>query len=349
MKRIGVIFGSKSTEHEISLMSAASLLRAMDKEKFQPVTIGITKTGEWRLYNGDFDKIEDGSWEKESTPFRVDDLKKVCDFAFPVLHGLNGEDGTIQGLFEMLDIAYAGCGVTGAAATMDKGVARDIFKCAGVPICKHIAFISAEYKDEPEKIMDEIEKELGLPCFVKPSNMGSSVGITKAHDRAELQKALDEAIRYDRRIVVEESIDAREIEIGVIGNDYPLTAAIGEILPSDEFYSYHAKYFDGGVTKLKIPADITEEQRNKIREYAVKAYKACDCAGFSRVDFFVEKNTGEIYLNEINTIPGFTAFSMFSLLWDEAGVPYAELIERIIDYGYERYNAKNQRYANWLR
>ena len=349
MKRIGVIFGGKSTEHDVSQMSAASVLRAMNKEKFTPVTIGITKNGEWRLYEGkDYDKIENGEWEKESKPFEIGDLKKVCDFAFPVLHGLNGEDGTIQGLFEMLDIPYAGCGVVGASVTMDKGAARDIFRCAGIPMCKHIAFISADYLDDKAGMMDRIERELGYPCFVKPSNMGSSFGISKAHDRAELEAGLDEAIRFDRRIVVEEGVDAREIEIGVIGNDYPLTAAVGEIMPSDEFYTYHSKYFDSGATKLVIPAEITPEQRAEVERLAKIAYKACDCAGFSRVDFFLDRKTGRILLNEINTIPGFTAFSMFSLLWAEKGVPYPELIERIVDYGYERYNAKIERFSNWF-
>ncbi len=347
MKRIGIIFGSRSTEHEISLMSAASVLRAIDKTKFEPVTIGITKDGEWRLYEGDYDSIEQNKWVEKSKPLAVSDLKKVCDFAFPVLHGLNGEDGTIQGLFEMLDIPYAGCGVAGSSATMDKCIARDIFKCAGVPICKHISFISAEYHDNPEKITGDIAEKLGFPCFVKPANMGSSVGISKVHSLEELDEALEEAARYDRRIVVEEGLNAREIEIGVIGNDHPEVSAIGEILPSEEFYSYHAKYFDGGETKLCIPADITPQQKEQIEAYAKRAYIASDCSGLSRVDFLVDKETGDIYLNEINTIPGFTAFSMFSLLWAEAGVPYPELIERIIDYGYERYNDKNHRYASW--
>ena len=348
MKKIGIIFGGKSTEHEVSQMSAASVLRAIDKKKFTPVTIGITKTGEWKLFEGDYDKIENGEWEKEAKPFRPSDLKNVCEFAFPVLHGLNGEDGTIQGLFEMLDIPYAGCGVAGSASTMDKGIARDIFRCAGLPMCKHVAFISADFNDDPDGIMNRIERELGYPCFVKPSNMGSSVGISKAHDRAELKKGLEEAIRIDRRIVVEEAVDAREVEIAVIGNDYPETAAIGEILPSDEFYTYHSKYFDNGETKLVIPADITDEQRAEIQRIAKIAYKACDCSGLSRVDFFIDRKTGKVLLNEINTIPGFTAFSMFSLLWAEAGVPYPELIERIVNYGYERYNAKAERFANWF-
>ncbi len=347
MKRIGIIFGSRSTEYEISLMSAASVLRAIDKTKFQPVTIGITRDGEWRLYEGDYDSIENNTWVEKSKPLPVSDLPKVCDFAFPVLHGLNGEDGTIQGLFEMLDIPYAGCGVAGSSATMDKSIARDIFKCAGIPICKHVSFISAQFHDEPEKTMDRIEKELGFPCFVKPANMGSSVGISKVHERGELAAALEEAALYDRRIVVEEGLEAREIEIGVIGNDYPEVSAIGEILPSDEFYSYHAKYFDGGETKLCIPANITEEQKKQVQEYAKKAYIAADCSGLARVDFLLDKRDGKIYLNEINTIPGFTAFSMFSLLWAEAGVPYPELIERIVDYGTKRYSDKNNRYANW--
>ena len=236
----------------------------------------------------------------------------------------------------MLDIPYAGCGVVGASVTMDKGAARDIFRCAGIPMCKHIAFISADYLDDKAGMMDRIERELGYPCFVKPSNMGSSFGISKAHDRAELEAGLDEAIRFDRRIVVEEGVDAREIEIGVIGHDYPLTAAVGEIMPSDEFYTYHSKYFDNGATKLVIPAEITPEQRAEVERLAKIAYKACDCAGFSRVDFFLDRRTGRILLNEINTIPGFTNISMYPKLWMAAGLSYSKILDNLIELGLKR-------------
>lgn len=347
MIKLGVIFGGKSGEHEVSLMSAASVLRAIDRTKFQPVTIGITKKGEWKLFEGSEDDIENGSWEKTAVPFPIDKLKETVDFALPIMHGPNGEDGTIQGLFEMVNIPYGGCGVLGSAAAMDKAIAKDVFAQAGLPICRHILIIGEYYLRHTEEEIARLEAAMSYPVFVKPANMGSSVGISKAKDRESFREAMTEALKYDRRIVVEEGLDIREVETGVIGIDDPIVSVVGEILPSEEFYSYHAKYFDGGATNLVIPADITEEQSENIRDIAKRAYLALDCSGFARVDFFIEKKTGKIYINEINTIPGFTAFSMFSLLFAEAGVPYAELIERIVDFGYERYNAKNNRYADW--
>lgn len=351
MKKIGVIFGGKSGEHEISLMSATSVINALDKNKFELYFFGITKEGKWKHFEGAVSDIENGQWEKTAKDFNMGSLKDLVDFALPILHGPYGEDGTIQGMFEMLDIPYAGCGVLASSVAMDKAIAKDIFAKAGLPICKHALiyaedFLNAHGEVDLKTIEEEakrIESKVPYPMFVKPANMGSSVGITKAKDRESLYKALLEAAKYDRRIVVEEGINCRELETGIIGNHRPKAATVGEILPSAEFYDYKAKYFDGGQSKICVPADIAPEIREQIREIAVKAYMALDCAGFARVDFFLEKGTNKVYINEINTIPGFTKFSMFAKLWGEAGVSYAQLIERIVEFGYERHHAKNSR------
>ena len=352
MIRLGIIFGGRSGEHEISLMSATSVIKAIDKEKFIPVLIGITKEGNWLLYDGPVDKIENGSWQQIAEAALAADpqkyaltilgsggksLKDWIDFALPILHGPYGEDGTIQGLFEMADIPYGGCGVLGSAAAMDKALAKEVFAKESLPICRHLNLYKEDFLENTERVIDRVEKFLPYPIFVKPANMGSSVGITKAKNTEELKAAIKEAIKYDRRLVLEEGLDCREIETGVLGNYAPTAGAVGEILPSDEFYSYKAKYFDGGQSKMCIPADIPTEIAEELKAIAVEAYKLLDCAGFARVDFFLEKGTNKIYINEINTIPGFTKFSMFPLLWAEVGVPYPELIERIIKLGFERY------------
>jgi len=356
MTTIGVLFGGRSGEHEISLMSAASVIKAIDKTKYKIVMIGITKQGKWLKYDGPFCRIEDGGWQKiaetalEKDPknygFTVlgtgkDSLKEQIDFALPILHGPYGEDGTVQGLFEMLNIPYGGCGVAASSICMDKGLAKAIFAKEGLPQVCYRVVCSEDLKEEKNNIIQKLSDELGFPVFVKPANMGSSVGVGKVKDRKELEQALFNAAKYDRRILVEEYIDCREIETGVLGNLNPEVAAVGEIIPSAEFYDYRAKYFDGGKSKLCIPADITKEQTETIQEIAEKAYRATDCCGFARVDFFINKKTGKIYLNEINTIPGFTKYSMFPLLWEAVGVPYSTLIERIITLGYERHYVKN--------
>lgn len=351
MIKIGVIFGGRSGEHEVSLMSASSVINALDKSKFEPLFFGITKEGKWKHFEGSTLEIENGQWQKSAKDFNPGRLKEIVDFALPILHGPYGEDGTIQGMLEMIDIPYAGCGVLASAVAMDKAIAKDIFAKAGLPICKHaLTYVEDFMRDDgnvDESLMKaemkKIEIKVPYPMFVKPANMGSSVGITKAKDEDGLYKALIEAAKYDRRIVIEEGIDCRELETGVIGNHNPMVAEVGEILPSAEFYNYNAKYFDGGQSKICVPAKIPQEIREQIRAIGVKAYIALDCAGFSRIDFFLEKNTNKIYINEINTIPGFTKFSMFSKLWEEAGISYSQLIERIVDFGYERYYAKNNR------
>lgn len=338
-------------------MSASSVIRAVDREKYQVVLIGITRRGQWLLYDGPVEHIEDGSWQARAEQALAADpgkyglsiigngensLKQRIDFALPILHGPFGEDGAIQGLFEMLDIPYGGCGVTGSALAMDKILAKTVFAQGGLPQGPYVSVFAEELTRSPGQLIAEIEAALPYPMFVKPANLGSSVGITKAKDREGLRAALSEAARYDRRILVEKSICCRELEIAILGNYDAEVSGVGEIIPSAEFYDYHAKYFDGGKSKLCIPADIPKETERQVKEIAFKAYRLLDLSGFARADFFVEKETGNVYLNEINTIPGFTKFSMFPLLWKQAGLSYPELIERIIKLGYERYHAQNR-------
>lgn len=379
--RVGVIFGGKSMEHEISLMSATSVINAIDKEKFEVVPIGINKEGQWVKYNGPVELIESGKWEdyarienakkdmssmelkasdnslksgKELKPeakavlgYKGRSLLDEIDVAFPVLHGPFGEDGTIQGLFEMINIPYAGCGVLASSLAMDKALSKEIFARAGLPICKHILVFKEEIADDLEAVISRIQSELKFPLFIKPSNMGSSVGISKVDKNEDLNKtlqdlrhALTEAGKHDRRILIEEGISAREFEVGIIGNYKAEASVVGEIIPSKEFYDYEAKYFDGGKSKMSIPADIPEKVSKEIRELALKAYKAIDGSGFARIDFFLDKNNGKVYINEINTIPGFTKFSMFPSLWQNTGVVYKEAIERIIGLAIERQAGK---------
>lgn len=341
-KRIGVIFGGRSGEHEVSLLSAASVIRHLNKEKFEPVYLGITREGKWKHFEGSVEDIENGNWEAAAKDFNIGHLSDVIDFALPIMHGPYCEDGKIQGLFEMLDIPYGGCGVLASAAAMDKATAKDIFIQHSIPVTEHVFATKEDIEQHPQTIMDAVEEEFGYPCFVKPVNLGSSVGISKAVDRESLLTALNVAAGYDKRIIIEKGVDCRELEVGVIGNAYPEASAIGEILSESDFYDYSSKYTDG-MARLAIPADIPEETAEYMKKVALKAYKAIDGEGFARVDFFIDRHNGEIYLNEINTIPGFTKYSMFPMLWEEAGVKYADQLERIIELGYERYNNKNKR------
>lgn len=343
MRRIGIVFGGRSGEHEVSLMSAASVISAVDRKKFEVVTIGITREGKWKLYNGPVSLIPSGEWEKTAEDLEISCLKEIADFMFPVLHGPYGEDGAIQGLFEMLDIPYAGCGVLASALCMDKVSAKKIFEEAGLPTSRYQLVYAEDLGAGMDEIVEKLEDEIPYAMFVKPSNMGSSVGISKAHDRDELKEALLLAAKYDRRIIVEEAVNCREVETGVIGNHTAEVAAVGEITAKKEFYDYKAKYSDDEGTVISVPAQLPKRIYDKIRFLAKEAYRAADCSGFARVDFFVEKNSGEVYINEINTIPGFTRYSMFPMMWEAAGISFTELIERIVDFGYERYSDKNNR------
>ena len=359
MIKLGVFFGGRSGEHEVSLMSASSVLRAIDQTKFQIVMIGITKEGKWLLYDGPVDCIEDGSWEAMAEQAAADHpdqyqilmygdsplaLKNRIDFALPILHGPFGEDGTIQGLFEIMDIPYGGCGVLSSAVAMDKIVARDTFAMAGLAQPRYIRTNREEIQADPQALMDNVEEICGYPCFIKPANMGSSVGLSKAKDRGQLEAALELALCYDRRIIIEEGIDCREIETAALGNYGAEFGAIGEIISAnEEFYDYESKYQAGNKTRLCIPAELTPEQEKEVLDMAQIAYKAIDGTGLARIDFLMDKHTGKLYINEINTMPGFTKYSMFPLLWQETGMTYAELIERIVELGYERYHAKNRK------
>ncbi|MCI8404609.1 MAG: D-alanine--D-alanine ligase [Clostridia bacterium] len=344
MKELCVVFGGQSPEHEISRKSVTSILHHLDKNKYHISLIGITKKGAWYLYSGDYANIEDGEWEKDTSNlhkavispdgedkaiivFNGDKISKIYpEVIFPVLHGEYGEDGTIQGLFELSGIPYVGMGVMASANAMDKTSSKVVFADAGIP---QADWVVANSSDDYEQKMDEIENKLGYPCFVKPARTGSSVGVGKAHDRKELKLALENAAKFDRKILVEEHIDGHEVECAVLGNENPKAATVGEIMPTVEFYDFDAKYNDNS-TKLKIPADLPQKTIDTIRKYAVTAFKALDGSGLSRVDFFVKHSDGSVILNEINTLPGFTSISMYPKLWDAVGIEYSELLDNLI-------------------
>ncbi len=388
--RVGVLFGGRSGEHEVSLLSAASVLKAIDKKKYEVVPIGITREGRWvtaahaeRLLKGHASgaanprhlragdpettsaaavlakgeavvvppmpgenhsalmPFETGAGELHAAHNPID-----VDVIFPVLHGTFGEDGTIQGLLELADIAYVGAGVLGSAAGMDKDVMKRLFRDAGIPVVKHVTILRSAWCMEPKSVRQQIESGLKYPLFVKPANLGSSVGISKVHGASELAAALDYAARYDRKLVVEQGVGgknskAREIECSVLGNDNPIASVPGEVVPIKEFYDYNAKYLDEG-SKLIIPAKLPKSKQNEVRRLAIAAFKAVDCAGLARVDFLMEPGTRKMYVNEINTIPGFTSISMYPKLWAATGISYPDLIDQLIQLGLERHADKNQ-------
>ena len=390
--RVGILFGGRSGEHEVSLLSAASILKAIDRKKFDVVPIGINKGGHWLTSNAAQGLLE-GSVPDEApvaaapkklragdpaatpgarvlaeghptllAPQPTADSSTLSsdaalggqslDVVFPVLHGTFGEDGTIQGLFELAGIAYVGSGVLGSAAGMDKDVMKRLFQQARLPIVKHVTILRADWEKQPRKAINQIEAELKYPLFVKPANLGSSVGISKAHGRSELGPALNEAAKYDRKLVVEQGVGgarrsgvsakARELEVGVLGNDDPKASVVGEIIPGKEFYDYEAKYLSEGSVPV-IPAKLTKAETNQIRKMAVAAFKACDLSGLARVDFLMEPDgKRRIYLNEVNTLPGFTSISMYPKLWEATGIGYKDLITRLIELALERQGEKNR-------
>ena len=380
--RVGILFGGRSGEHEVSLLSAASVLKAIDRKKFDVVPIGITKDGHW-LAAGEAQNLLAGTESNETRQLRAGDPEKTpgakllqegiptllapepvktgaaltagsarpsttnLDVVFPVLHGTFGEDGTIQGLFELAGIAYVGSGVLGSAAGMDKDVMKRLFANARLPIVKHVTLLRAEWEKTPRKAIARIEAALKYPLFVKPANLGSSVGISKAHDRKELGPALTEAAKYDRKLIVEQGVGgkkvkARELEVAVLGNDDPKASVVGEIVPGKEFYDYEAKYLSEGSVPV-IPAKLTRAETKQIREMAVAAFRACDLSGLARVDFLMEPDAKRrIYLNEVNTMPGFTQISMYPKLWAATGLPYTELLTRLIALGLERHEEKKR-------
>jgi len=360
--RVGVIFGGRSGEHEVSLVSAASVMAAMDRQKYEVIPIGITKNGVW-LTSGDPMKIlRDGASVPRLSEITKDDRTSPglavprrdllpgtrkhgfpqVDVVFPVLHGPYGEDGTVQGLFELADIPYVGAGVLGSALGMDKSLMKEVFKAAGLPIVKYLTVKRKDWERRPDEVLNQIEEKIGYPCFTKPANLGSSVGVSKNHNREQLRQGMKLAADYDRKIVIERAVPkAREIECSVLGNDDPIASVLGEIVPCNEFYDYAAKYLDDR-SKLIIPADLPEEDSEMIRDLALRAFLAVDCAGMARVDFLVNGNTGEVFVNELNTIPGFTSISMYPKLWEASGLPFSELIDRLIDLALERYEDKRR-------
>lgn len=359
---VAILFGGRSGEHEVSLMSAQGILKAIDKEKYTVVPIGVTKEGRWlaagdpmnALQSGEMDRSNPAALlaepsrrglmrleEKEPghalTAFEVSQI----DVVFPVLHGPYGEDGTVQGLLELADIPYVGAGVAASAVGMDKALFKAILRAHGMPVVPGILVKRNTWELNPEEILSRIEAEIGYDCFVKPANLGSSVGVSKAHNRSELRDALDEAARYDRRLLIEVAVDAREIEVSVLGNDEPIASVPGEIVPCNEFYDYAAKYLDGE-SQLLIPAPIPAETTELVQDLAVAAYRAIDCAGMARADFLLDRQTGKVYLNEVNTIPGFTPISMYPKLWEASGISYSELIDRLIQLAIERHADKKR-------
>jgi D-alanine-D-alanine ligase len=353
--RVAVLFGGRSGEHEVSLMSARSVLAALDPGKYEVTQVGITQDGKWVTGANALDLLEQGAARgldrailtgeparsalfttRPTTLGEKLETLTAIDVFFPVLHGTFGEDGTLQGLFEMADVAYVGAGVTGSSVGMDKGVFKDVMRANGIPVIDSILVLRGEIERDLNAVIARVEALGGYPFFTKPANLGSSVGITRCGSRGDLGEGLMEAARYDRRVLVERGAgEVREIEISVLGNDDPRASVPGEVLPSREFYSYESKYVDG-TSGLVIPAPLPEAVAAQLREYAVRAYKAIDCAGMARVDFFVEKGTDRIYLNELNTLPGFTQISMYPKLWEASGMPYKELVDRLIQLALQR-------------
>jgi len=351
-KRIGLLYGGKSAEHEVSLSTACAVTGALDFEEYEIYPIYITPDGEWRRGErlekpaSSIEELQFGNnaivLENNITAFLIDDNGTTVKFdvIFPLLHGTNGEDGTVQGLLEVLNLPYVGNGVLASSAGMDKVIMKQLFEIAGLPQVPYTYFIRSEWTNEQEAILTRCEEKLTWPMFVKPANLGSSVGISKASNRQELIKAIEVALQFDRKIVVEQGIVAREIELAVLGNDFPEVSVPGEIKPMTEFYDYDSKYKDGS-TALIIPAELSTEVVTSLKEHAKSAFKILDGSGLVRADFFVTAND-EIYINEVNTMPGFTPVSMYPLLWQHTNVSYPELINRLIALALERYEEKQQ-------
>jgi D-alanine-D-alanine ligase len=325
--KVGVIFGGKSGEHEVSLVSARSVIDNIPKDKYDVKEILISPEGEWSCGNGTFEEA-----------------LSDCDIAFPVLHGPFGEDGTVQGLFEMMNIPYVGCGVLASSACMDKLTCKAVLANAGIPVVPYIGFTRSEWENEADVIMARVEKDIDFPCFVKPSNMGSSVGITKVKAAADLKEAIDLAARFDARILVEKSVNAREIECAVLGNEDPEGAELGEIILGGEFYDFNDKYVDGKSSTQVPVQDLDPAKAIEIKTVCVNAFREMDCCGLARVDAFLDRDSGEIFLNEINTLPGFTSISMYPQMWKASGLEYPALLDRLIQLGLEKHEdkAKNQ-------
>jgi D-alanine-D-alanine ligase len=354
--RVGILFGGRSGEHEVSLNSAASILTALDRAKYEVVPIGITRQGRW-LVGSNADRLLPGVLENgkpvtasvdptgpkliplNSTLVKAGAGGPEIDVIFPVLHGTFGEDGTVQGLLELAGIPYVGAGVLGSAVGMDKDVMKRLFRDAGLPVVPWLMFLRGEWREDAARVRRAIHNKFRFPLFVKPANLGSSVGISKVHKARELDPALNLAAQYDRKILVEIGVDGREIECSVLGNDRPEASVPGEVIPVNEFYDYDAKYVKEG-SELIIPARLTPRQTQQVQELAIRAFQAVDCAGMARVDLLLERKTGSLLVNEINTIPGFTSISMYPKLWEASGVSYTRLVDRLIELALERHREK---------
>ncbi len=366
-KRVGVVFGGKSAEHDVSLRSALTIMAALEAAGHEAVPIGITREGQW-LTSGD----PMAALQAASPLFSIDESRQAgdvvnqvsslsiqarqdgrgsvpnngwaggIDVIFPALHGPMGEDGTVQGLFELADVPYIGAGVMASAVAMDKSITKKILSSAGIPQARWVVARRREWQTMPDQVQEAIEESLGYPCFVKPASLGSSIGISKVRNAEELAEAMNLAAQHDRKIVIEEGIEGQELEVSVLGNDDPIASIVGEIIPGGdhEFYDFEAKYVDD-TSELLIPARIPDEAAREIQRLAVQAFREIDCAGIARVDFFLERDTGRVLLNEINTIPGFTAISMYPMLWEASGVPISELVDRLVDLATERYRERN--------
>ncbi len=368
MKKIvvGVIFGGKSGEHEVSVVSASSIIKGLNKDKYEIVPIYISKEGVWNVPSNSIKFLK----EKKLLPDDIESIlnplihsndpvellkinksdkkDRVLDIVIPVLHGTFGEDGTIQGLFEICDIPYLGAGVMASSVGMHKGLMKTIFEMKGLPVCKFITLKRKDWNKNKKENINLIIREIGLPLFVKPANSGSSVGISKVNKEEDLQNACDLACKYDRIIIIEEAINAKEIECSVLGNDEPVVSVPGEIIPGNEFYDYDAKYTPGK-TEIIIPAPIDDEKIREIQSYSKKAFESIDCCGMARVDFLMDRETEKIYVSEINTIPGFTSTSVYAKLFDAGGIKYDVLLDRLIELAFERFEDKNSSETYFLR
>lgn len=357
--KVGLVYGGKSGEHEVSLSTAFAVMKEFDYSKYEIKPFYITKQGQWITgpsmteppTSGEqlrFDaSVAAGEGTTHAALFSVfsaldgvQDDRQV-DVMFPLLHGTFGEDGTIQGLFEMANIPYVGTGVLASSVGMDKIFMKKAFADANLPQCVYRYFTKPQWENDQAFYLMECEVALGFPCFVKPANLGSSVGISKANNRQELIQAIDYAFRFDRKVIIEEFVEAREIEVAVLGNAQPKASIAGEIVSNNDFYDYKAKYIDGKST-MAIPANIDEALMKEVREMAIKAFQAIDGTGLSRVDFFLERNSGKIFINEVNTLPGFTPFSMYPLLWRETGLSYKELLDQLLALAFERHADKQK-------
>jgi D-alanine-D-alanine ligase len=363
--KVGVIFGGRSGEHEVSLRSAESIINALDRDKYEVVPIAITRQGKWLASSEATNLLPSAVIENADQRVAIfgdptmsglarftneggDGKRDPIDVVFPVLHGTYGEDGTIQGLLEMADVPYVGCGVLASAAGMDKVVMKRLFREAGLPIVDFSCFLRTQWEADQRETEERVVEEIGLPCFVKPANLGSSVGISKAVDAKSLSAAIALAAKYDRKLIVERGVDAREIEVSVLGADQPMASLPGEIVPQTaEFYDYQAKYIDEDGARLIIPARLSAETTAEAQRLAVRAFQAIDGSGLARVDFFLERETNKLIVNEINTMPGFTSISMYPKLWEASGVSYGQLIDRLIELAFERHREKSRNVTSY--